>query len=462
MLLPAKPCATASSQIAPYSLTDRVSLETLVMASFFASQQQHHSRLPLPPPPAPSAASTVHFPPNLPPASAPTSVPVAPPPPPQPAQGPPSLLHLHGHAQAVPSVPSAVPSSGPLINIPGATQITIPGATQVTIPSGSQVPIPGASTPSPPTSVASLLLHHFQQEARQAGEREFDAGVGERQRQQDQLLQREGGAALARKRRKTRSAYVSRYAAKSYTKLLEQHVEREHQNAQATRSALAVQTERHARVRALIDNVENALNVIRGNVPSSAPPPTALSVPPPAHSAAADVPLMPPQHHHHPRTHSQDYSQPTLPPPLMSSRPLPPPPPGSMAIPHIPRSSGALATLGAVASSAATTTVPAWSPPPITLGAPTPTSSYMPPPPASRIIGATSIVRAPWAEMVDNCPPLPQRRKDPNAAVSEVSGSDHSDTVARVRATQRTTRDRSTTAAGRAPAAAATPSTAVQ
>lgn len=116
-------------------------------------------------------------------------------------------------------------------------------------------------------SAASLQLHHYQQMARREGEREFDDGVGARQRQQDELLPRVGGGAqLARKRRKTRSAYVSRYAAKTYTKLLERHVAREHESAAATRAQLEDQAERHARARAILASVEAA--VARTNGPS--------------------------------------------------------------------------------------------------------------------------------------------------------------------------------------------------
>lgn len=112
-----------------------------------------------------------------------------------------------------PPTSSAAPASHPLwpAVAPAAVEAT-------TLPDGTL-------TPSAAVSAARLRLHYLQRSARAEGEREFERGVGARTRADDHALGRgRASDAVARRRRKTRSAYVSRYAAKQYARLLEEHV----------------------------------------------------------------------------------------------------------------------------------------------------------------------------------------------------------------------------------------------
>lgn len=289
---------------------------------------------------------------------------------------------------------------------------------------------PGTGQPNATaSSTASLLLHQYQQEARREGEREFDAGVGERQRQQDTMLQRDGGAALARKRRKTRSAYVSRYASKAYSKLLELHITREHQDATAARSALSEQSERHARVRQLIEKMEINLAKL-GNGGAGAV--VGGSAPQQPQTRAQVLPAQVTQHHK-PRTGSvpllpRDQSssipnygiQAAQPSRSSHSLPLPPPPVShALPLPQLPRT-----------SSSGTN----WNP--IAL---LPTSGAV----QGRSImgGAGQSTRPPWNDVLDNAMGESGGKKTA-ASVSDVSGSEPEET----RSSAKTNTARATTA----------------
>lgn len=97
----------------------------------------------------------------------------------------------------------------------------------------------------------------MQRSARAEGEREFARGVGRRIGEDDVALRRAPTSdAIERRRRKTRSAYVSRYAAKQYARLLEEHVRSEDAEVARMRQKLAADTKRIVAARELLMRLE--------------------------------------------------------------------------------------------------------------------------------------------------------------------------------------------------------------
>ena len=182
---------------------------------------------------------------------------------------------------------------------------------------------------------------------------------------------------------------------------------REHQNATNTRNALSEQSDRHARVRQLLESIEMNLAKIR------APPATGSA--PVSKPAPTSVPPLPPQ-----RPTSYALQLPAQGRPGQSSLPLPPPPvshaaslplpPQQVALPQLPRSSN---------------TGTSWNP--ISL-LPSSSAPHM----GGRTImgGATNVGARPppWNDVLDTA--LNEGGKKTAASVSDVSGSEQEDAAA--------------------------------
>lgn len=147
--------------------------------------------------------------------------------------------------QPPPPASSAAPASHAL------WQVVAPAVVEATtLPDGTP-------TPSAAVSAARLRLHYLQRSARAEGEREFERGVGARTRADDHALGRgRASDAVSRRRRKTRSAYVSRYAAKQYARLLEDHVASADAQVAGLRARVAEDERRIAAAKELLASIE--------------------------------------------------------------------------------------------------------------------------------------------------------------------------------------------------------------
>lgn len=194
---------------------------------------------------------------------------------------PPQTSFYPPQSSALPAPPSPTPQAHR--HWSGAAVLAPAGATE---PAGSS-PAPTAAA-----SAARLRLHYLQRSARAEGEREFERGVGARTRADDHALGRgRASDAVARRRRKTRSAYVSRYAAKQYARLLEEHVAEADTTVAGLRARVADDAARLAAARDLLSRLEASAS----NSPVSTAPREPTSWPeecrraPAAETIASDV-----------------------------------------------------------------------------------------------------------------------------------------------------------------------------